>query len=349
MTPTPEGATPQEAIEAAAASWLSLRDRGMSPEETAAFLLWLQADPRHAEVFAELDRVWQRFNRLQGAAAPATPAAPDADVLAPRPTPRRRRLPLGWGAAAAAVLVLTLSISALLRGPQYAAETEVGAFRRIDLPDGSVAQLNTDSALDVDFTETERRVRIVRGEVFFTVAKDPSKPFLVAAGPVVVRAVGTAFNVRHRAEGVEVLVTEGRVAVAPATPQISSAEVAPVAVPELAAGERTVVAVPRGASTTQPAPTAPVVERVSAPAMQRALAWQERRLDFDEMPLAEVIREFNRYNRSQLVIQDAALGARRFTGEFRADGQEAFVRLLATDFGVRVERRGRDLLLHPDR
>ncbi len=345
MMPAPDGATPLEAIEAAAASWLSLRDRGMSPEETAAFLRWLQSDPRHSEVFAELDRVWQRFNRLHGA-APA--AGLDADALAPRPRPRRRVMPL-WVGAAAAILVMAVALSGLARGPRHTAETEVGAFRRIDLPDGSVAQLNTDSALDVAFTEMERRVRIVRGEVFFTVAKDPAKPFLVVAGPVVVRAVGTAFNVRHREEGVEVLVTEGRVAVASAPEQARVAAAISQAGPELAAGERTVVAVSRGLKVTPVAPTAPVVERVSPPAMQRALAWQERRLEFDAMPLAEVVREFNRYNRTQLVIDDVALGARRFSGAFRADGQESFVRLLETDFGVRVERRGRDLLLHPER
>src|SRR5688572_27509111 len=82
-----------EAIEAAAAAWLSLRDRGMSPEETTNFLRWLQQDPRHAEVFSELDRTWADFDRLVAVPALATAAEtpPDADLLAPRPRARRHR------------------------------------------------------------------------------------------------------------------------------------------------------------------------------------------------------------------------------------------------------------------
>lgn len=348
MNPPEDRPPPSEAIEAAAAAWLSLRDRGMTRDETASFLRWLQQDPRHAELFAELDRTWRSLDRL--AAVPATPAGapPDADLLAPRPRPRR--LSPAWAAfAAAAAIALFLGVASVLRAPRHTVETEVGAFRKIDLPDGSVAQLNTDSALDVAFSAAERRVRVVRGEVFFTVAKDPARPFLVAAGPVVVRAVGTAFNVRHRTGTIEVLVTEGRVAVAPSAAPAppSSNSPLPRAVAELAAGERAVVTVT--ADQAVGAPLAPAVERVTPPAVQRSLAWQERRLEFDAVPLAEVAREFNRYNHRQLVIPEGALASRRFSGAFRADGYASFVRLLETDFGVTVEHRGREILLHAGR
>ncbi len=348
-SPVPDPSSPPAAIEAAAAAWLSLRDRGMSADETTDFVRWLQQDPQHAAVFAELDGVWKDFDRL-GAVPASMPAglAPDADLLAPRERPRRHRV-IAWGvlgAAAAAVVVLAAFQT---RGARHTAETAVGAFQKLDLPDGSIAQLNTDSALDVAFTAAERRVRVVRGEVFFSVAKDPARPFFVAAGPVIVRAVGTAFNVRHRPEAVEVLVTEGRVAVVPSAPPVAASSSSPIppAVPELSAGERTIV--PLAASRAATAPTAPSIERIAAPAVQRALAWQERRLEFDAVPLAEVAREFNRYNRRQLVIADAALAGRRFSGAFRADGYESFVRLLEADFGVTVEHRGREILLHAGR
>jgi transmembrane sensor len=79
--------------------------------------------------------------------------------------------------------------------------------------------------------------------------------------------------------------------------------------------------------------------------VQRALAWQERRLEFDAVPLAEVVREFNRYNRRQLVISDPQLAAKRFSGTFRADGYETLVRLLEDDFGVTATRSGREIVL----
>lgn len=334
----------------------------MSPAETAAFLRWMQADPRHAELFNELDRTWRTFDRLAtvpAASATGADAKLDADLLAPRERPPRRFAPAWAALGAAATLALGFVAFNALRDPRHAAETEVGAFRKLELPDGSVAQLNTDSALDVAFTAAERRVRVVRGEVFFTVANDAARPFLVAAGPVVVRAVGTAFNVRHRADAVEVLVTEGRVALAEvervdpnalASPSSSDparwGQRAPP--PELSAGDRAVIPLP--AARADPAPAAaPVIERVPAPAVQRALAWQERRLEFDAAPLAEVVREFNRYNRRQLVLADSTLAARRFSGAFRADGLESFVRLLEIDFGVRAKHRDREILLHAGR
>jgi transmembrane sensor len=361
MNPSADRPPPPEAVEAAAAAWLSLRDRGMSPDETAAFLRWLQQHPRHAEIFAELDRTWRAFDRL--AAVPASAAcavAANADLLAPRARPRRRFAPAWAALGAAAALALGFVAFHSLHAPRHAAETEIGAFRQLDLPDGSVAQLNTDSALDVAFTGTERRVRVVRGEVFFTVAKDAARPFLVTAGPVVVRAVGTAFNIRHRAGAIEVLVTEGRIALerdeqpgpalAAGRPRDETGTGLPASggPTALSAGELAVIPFTTARGAT--APTAPaVVERLAEPAVQRALAWQERRLDFDAAPLAEVVADFNRHNHRQLVIADAALAARRFSGAFRADGLESFVRLLEADFGVRAEHRDREILLHAGR
>lgn len=349
MSSAPQASEPTpspEVIEAAAAAWLSLRDRGMSAAETAEFVRWLQQDAQHAAVFAELDRTWKDFDRL--AAVPAADAPePDGDLLAPRVRPRRHRT-LAWtslGAAAAAALVVLTATH--VRAPRYTAETAVGAFQKLDLPDGSVAQLNTDSAIDVKFTDADRTVRLMRGEVYFSVAKEASRPFIVTAGPVVVRAVGTAFNVRQRESAVEVLVTEGRVRVDGARPgQPLLAPFAPAEEPPLlVAGERAIIPVPARAFAAVPAPAVAVVTKVSPIEVQRALAWQERRLEFDAVPLAEVVHEFNRYNRRQLVVADAQLAAKRFSGTFRADGYESLVRLLEDDFGVAATRSGREIVL----
>ena len=331
-----------EVIEAAAAAWLSLRDRGMSAAETADFVRWLQQDPQHAAVFEELNAVWRDLDRLGAVAEPALAAVPDADLLAPRLRARRHPA-VAWGTAGLAAAALLAVAFVTARAPRHTAETAVGAFQKIDLPDGSIAQLNTDSAIDTDFTPTERRVRIVRGEVFFTVAKNPDRPFVVTAGDVAVRAVGTAFNVRQRDTAVEILVTEGRVRVNDSRlgqsllPATASAGEQPL----LIAGERAVVA----AATSAAGPAPAVVAKVNAPEQKRALAWQERRLEFDAAPLAEVVREFNRYNRQQLVIADATLAAKRFSGTFRADGYEPFVRLLEDDFRVTAARGENEIVL----
>ncbi len=354
----PDDRAPSFELIEAAAAWLSLRDRGISPAETTEFVRWLQHDPRHATVFTELDAVWNDFDRLVTVPASSPASAnssllpPDADLLAPRTRSRHHRMltwaTLPFGAAAVALLLLTASS---LRMPRHTAETAVGAFQKFDLPDGSVAQINTDSAIDTAFIATERRIRLVRGEVFSQSPKTPRAPF-VTSGPVAVRAVGTAFNVRQRAVATEVLVTVGRVRVDDAhaghslLPATSSAPATEP--PLLVAGERATVLLSStsSASITSPAPaTTATVEKIAPPAAQRALAWQERRLEFDASPLAEVAREFDRYNRQQLVIPDAPLSAKRFSGTFRADAYESLVRLLETDFVVTATRTDREIVL----
>jgi transmembrane sensor len=149
----------------------------------------------------------------------------------------------------------------------------------------------------------------------------------------------------------EVLVTEGRVRVddtrrnqsalpAPAADASPSAEP-----PQLVAGERAMVPLAPASSATSEKSATATVERVPPGVVQRALAWQERRLEFDAATLADVAREFNRYNHKQLVIADPALAARHFSGTFRADGYESFVRLLEADFGVSATTEGRDITL----
>jgi transmembrane sensor len=325
-----------EAIEAAAAVWLSLRDRGMTEAETAEFMRWLQQSPKHAEAFAELDAVWRQFSRV-GELRPVAGFAPQPEFLAPRPRVRvHRRIAWGAFAAAAALAVAWLGWHQIVP----TAETAVGAFQKLDLPDGSVVQLNTDSAIKVRYSNAERRVELLRGEAHFDVAKSPARPFIVAADHVAVRAVGTAFNVRLRPDAVDVLVTEGKVQVNDVLKGESllahtSDRAGP---PLLAQGER--VSVPLAAAdvfdSAAPAPVA--ITEVAPVEIQRALAWQERRLEFDNLPLAEVIAEFNRYNRTQLLISDPELNAKRFSGTFRADGYEPFVRLLEENFGVVGER-----------
>lgn len=335
-----------ELVEAEAAVWLSLRDRGMNESETAEFMRWMQDDPRHAETFAALDATWREFNRL-AAARPEGAGKEDADLLVPRLQPRRRpRWVVSGLAAAAAVAVAAVGAWQFLE-PRPTAETEIGGFRELRLVDGSVVQLNTDSAVRTRFSATERRIDLLRGEAFFDVAPNPTRPFIVSAGGVAVRAVGTAFNVRLREAAVEVLVTEGKVQVNDSLKGGSLLGLDAAGAPALLVkGEIAVIpatAVAEIQEATKPTPA--VVALVAPVEVQRVLAWQERRLEFEARPLGEVVAEFNRYNRTKLVIADPRLGAQKFSGSFRAEGYEPFVRLLERNFGVSAAREGDDIVL----
>ena len=314
------------AIEVAAANWLVRRDGGLAPAGERELAAWLRADPRHAAAFAALAETWALIGEVRHES--------------PSVSRGRRRavwFPLALGAAAALATAYTgwwrpAQIGRTAAEAPFAlmAATEVGALRRVALPDGSVIQLNTDSAVDVHFTKGERRVELSRGEAHFTVAKNRARPFIVGAAGVSVRVVGTVFNVRLRADSVDVLVTEGNVRIGP---DVEVAAV-PATHSELSAGQKV--------SVLLSAPPAAVLVPLdmAASEIKQALAWQARRLDFDSVPLADIVAEFNRYNRHQLVVVDAQLETRRFGGSFPAGDHATLVRMLETNFHVAAERRG---------
>lgn len=334
-----------EAIGLKAAEWLIMRDRGLTAAEQDQFLQWLAADPRHGEWFARQQRTWRDFNQLADW-RPEHSSEPNPDLLA-RPKRAGRWLAWSGSLAAAAGIAIALAVwQPWQRGtPTWstAITTPPAGGHRV-LEDGSVAELNRGAEIEVQFAPDERRVRLVRGEAHFTVAKNPQRPFIVSAGAIKVCAVGTAFDVRLETRGVEVLVTEGRVQVNRHEPTASAPE--PV-VPSLAAGQRTVV-------SFSPSDPPPRVIDVSAEEMARRLAWQPQLLDFSSTSLATVVAEFNLRSAGaqgvQLVIADAELGAVPIVASFRSDNVEAFVRLLELTAGVRAERRGEnEIVLHKAR
>lgn len=355
-------------IDEAAANWLARRVGGLGADEQVTFSRWLAADARHAATFAELERTWRSLDALNEIRLPDgrqldhdlpfVHARIESGQAGHEPGGRRRRhvakvISLATAmAAVAAVMVLFVRPREELAQPMVrSAFTETGGFKMLSLPDGSVIRLNTDSAIEVEFSRKERRVKLTRGEGNFSVAKDPARPFIVRAGHVDVRAVGTAFNVRFESAAVDVLVTEGKVRVEHAfkgesflagtiLPGGNAPATESAGVPVLEAGQR--VTIPRSEPTVA---AKAVVVAVAAEDAARELAWQDRRLEFADAPLREVVAEFNRYNRHNLVIADPRLNERRFGGSIRADNGEAFVRLLESRFGVKAEQRETETLL----
>jgi transmembrane sensor len=217
---------------------------------------------------------------------------------------------------------------------------DVGGYERRVLDDGSMAELNRGAEIEINYTAAERRVVLRRGEVLFTVAKNPSRPFVVRARSVDVRAVGTAFNVRLDAASIEVLVTEGKVEVAP--PSALSTTKSPadnVPSPLVTAGERAIVPLTANA--------APQIARTTEAELARVRAWQPQLLDFSSVPLEQVLAELNRRNRVQLVLAAPASARAPIVASIRSDNIEGFVTLVATAAGLRPEHRGDyEIVLH---
>jgi len=321
-------------IALAASGWIVRNNRGLTAAEQDEFSSWLAADPRHGEWWAKRRQAWSEFDVLTEW-RPEHSSEPNPDLLA---APRRgRRNGLKWVfpvslALAAGVAVALIVLRPAPAGKNVPVIAAAAGYESRALDDGTVVELNGGAQIDVQFTAAERRVRLVRGEAHFQVAKNPLRPFVVEAGGVAVRAVGTAFNVLLGSQAVDVLVTEGRVRVDPP----AAAAAARVA-PDVSAGQRVVVSLSGGA--------APVVSTVSEEEIARRLAWQPRLLDFSATPLAEVAAEFNRRNRTQLVLADPALRAMPIVASFRSDNLDGFVRMLEISAGVSAERTGDTVVL----
>ena len=235
------------------------------------------------------------------------------------------------GLAAAATLAAVVIGGVLtLRAPPADPNvytTAIGEQTSLPLPDGSLVTLNTQSTLRVGYSERYRDIHLTSGEALFDVAKDLGRPFRVITEHAVVTAVGTQFNVRNVADDVVVTVVEGIVDVEATRVSSSSGGAGQVGAAP-AAGEAQPVAQPARLTVGQQATVASGEVAVIETAVDKAMAWRERRLVFESLTLAEVIDEFNRYNDPPLLIDDPALRALPISGVFRANDRASFVQFL---------------------
>ena len=367
MSPDPSSFSDTD-LDQQAAAWLARHDRGLTAREQDEFFQWLADDPRHGECLARHQRTVAGL-KLLAQWQPEHGSRPNPDLLAPpkEPPPARRRpsivfrLWLPLAAAASLAVVLWWQLRPAVEAPTVAYAETPPIVRKV-LEDGSTVDLNRGAEVEITYTAERRDIRLVRGEANFAVAKNLARPFIVNAGGVEVRAVGTAFNVNLRTQVVEVLVTEGRVAVGSQLPTSNAQHPAlnpqqpldrQVSLPGdgqdkhwvgssqqqrgfrsqvfLDAGERTVVDLA--------APMEPKIESVPPEEMTRVLAWQPRQLEFNDTPLAQVVAEFNAGNRVKMVVDDAQLASVPVGASLRSDNVEGFIRLLEASFHVKAERR----------
>lgn len=342
-------------IERDAAQWLARRDAGgWGCTQQAALASWLDASTAHRVAFLRLEATWNEAARLQtlaaGAAHAPVPArgtwqespyfAPlhaGATPIAPAPfqraarTPRTRRWPL-LVTVAASLLAVVITMGGLawrdatqvIRGEW---QTALGMQQTVQLADGSSATLGSNSALRVALSRRERDLYLPRGEAFFDVAHDPARPFVVHVDGYHVIAVGTRFDVRREADGLRVVVTRGLV-------RLQSAQDPQRAATNLPAGS---VALVKGDTVS--------VRQVSLDEAREFLTWRDGYVAFHGTPLAEAVREFNRYNAGKIVIADPSLDSLRVGGNFRLDNSAGFVRLMQQIFPVQAKSRDGNIVL----
>jgi len=334
-------------ISADAAAWLIRLEGQTSPQMWDEFQTWLETNKRHEAAFIRLRTAWTQCDRLKllrpangrvdqnllaqfplvttDPSDPYSDSAGVAETAQDRMDRRRWLLFVGATAAATAGVGMLGWLSADHRRWTYF-ETDVGGNKKAVLSDRSLLLLNTDSRLRVRLANSRRDSELIRGEAFFTVAHEKSRPFYVKAGRTLVCAVGTAFSVRiHDDRSVEVLVASGRVAMGTTEP--ASASGMPVlsdSAPQ--AGTDESVFANNGSLVIKQQPPGYVA---------RKLAWTMGNISFDGETLTEAVNEFNRYNRRRLAIADPAIASMKVGGSFEATDPESFAATLEKHFGVR--------------
>ena len=344
LPPAPSTAD-DRAVEAAAADWVARADAGLSAAEERARAAWLAADPRHGEALARYESSWAALDQPRQAGA-AEVVLRELAVRAQRRS--RRRWGAALGSAVAAVVAFALFRPAVVPPASQTTAVVTAPERRV-LPDGSMVELRRGAEIAVDFRPAERRISLVRGEAHFSVAKNPARPFVVTARGVAVRAVGTAFAVDLTSAAVEVIVTEGKIAVErpPAAAVADVGTPAPVTLAVVERGNRVVIDALPPAPVMAAAPVPAVaVEAVPPAELTERLAWRIPRLEFSGTPLAEAVELVNRHAAQpgraavRLVLDEPALAGVRVSGWLRADNTEGFIQMLRASFGVETDFRG---------
>lgn len=321
---------------ATAGDWLlRLQADELDQQELAAWLDWYGAAPENAAAFEALQ---SQFEGLR--AAPEAWRRALADKLLPRvsvaPAKRRsfkwRRLAIAACLIAAAIGTVFILRSGSVWNAARPLETAVyqsprATHQKLRLPDGSQVALGALSTISLNFSSEARYLVLEGGEAFFEVARDARRPFVVQAGPVTVRALGTSFNVRRADEQVMVAVSEGVVEVKRRRTAHADSAV------RVSAGEQVSV----NSALTTPSVT------VANP--QAVTAWQRGRLEFVNEPLSSVVSTVNRYSSREIVVTDAELAATSYTGTVNEDRIEEWLTALPDVFPVRVSHVGGETIL----
>ncbi|MBL4837574.1 MAG: FecR domain-containing protein [Kordiimonadaceae bacterium] len=320
-----------ENVKREASEWVARLDgRDLSEKDKKEFRDWHARSPKHRQEFKVCAEIWDQFDTLW-----------QEELLADNDNRHKGIVPkkFKYGALVAASLAFFVMsmvgadvFNDKINHPLLYA-TQVGEYKKVTLADKSVMTLNTNSQIEILYSDKTRKIRLIRGEASFDVTKDKDRPFLVYAGYGLVRAVGTAFVVQLNRDKVEVTVTEGQVELAAYSPETKnlSLDAQPDNVPKilasLNAGQRA-----KFDTTIEKLETVPLNE------IKKAVSWQTGTLFFDGETLEEVIAEFGRYTTLQIIISDPEIRGIKVSGMFVSNDASAFLNALDEYFDISVQR-----------
>lgn len=348
-------------IEHEAREWLIRLDgdKPLSPEEIKALHAWGERSPAHREELLRITAFWNEANVMTELAIPLYSNASKSktqQLAGWLAQPLGNAMALSRGALASLVVACLLLTTLVYTNNWYPQAidatngiyaTAIGEVREQKLAEGSVLQINTDSQVQVDFSDPVRKIRLLRGEAHFKVAHDQQRPFEVYAGKGRVQAVGTAFSVRLNQDNrLDVIVTDGKVALAAAvaeTPAGNNNTTTPSNNTQPKTTRlKTVGTLKQGEgvsfNTDYNATKTGNTIKLAQQDIQRNLSWREGYLVFTGEPLSLVVKELNRYMPITVEINDPSLSELPIGGRFKVGELDALFDVLESNFGIEVSR-----------
>lgn len=292
-------------IDGQALEWLvRMQDEKAGAEDRQAFEAWLAADAANKAAYERARALWQRFDII----------TPEYEKLRRAGRIGRREVLLGG----LAVLIAAPTAYVVSR-PGFLADhkTAAGERRTVVLADGSSVELGSYTALSVDYTPSERRLTLHRGQAFFDVAADAGRPFIVNAAMATVQALGTRFDVKLRDDAGIVSVIEHAVAV-------RTAGASPI---ELREGWQ--VSYGTGG-----------VDQPHEADLASVTAWRNDRIVFEDAPLRLVLQDLERYRYGRIVLMDETIGDMPVTAIFDTRQTSAALQTIERTLPVRIVDAG---------
>lgn len=315
---------PSQALEirSEASRWVIARQASTvwTEQDQAALDNWLAESSANLLAYWRMEAAWKYTERLNALRTPPS-TGPSG----------QKRIPkiLGAMASLIAVAILgTVGASYFFQPPSKTYETPVGGRLIVALDDGSKIELNTDTMLRLSGGKNERDAILERGEAYFQIKHDASRPFALSVSSHRIIDLGTKFSVRKDADRVEVALLEGSARI-----MSDAADIAPHAA-VLSPGD-VAIATP-GALTVSKKPIAD---------LDNGLAWRHDMLAFKYATLAQAVSEFNRYNRTKIVIADARAAKLTVYGNFPTKDVAAFADALQVSFKLHVENLNGEVVI----
>jgi transmembrane sensor len=321
-------------IEIEASEWLvAMSDKTVSLDERSRFEAWLSADPEHERIYQVQKKAWSAVahmpHLLERTSAMFSDAEKSAASASDLPLEPSRRGPPALSFALAAALALVAIGLFVIKNPfalfkaSSAIETGAAQVKDFKLNDGTRVTLGASSHIDVDLGMSERRIALTRGEAFFEVSRDASRPFFVTAGGTVVRVVGTKFDVNYGTETVRVSVLEGRVELLKAS------------------GDHAQATTVRQVLTSG---TAAVTDRAGEIVTTRSVnlgdlgVWRQSHLVYVDTRLRDVVADINRYYKGKIELADESTGDLQLTTAFRVDQIDRMIDVLESALPIETTR-----------